>query len=214
MATKARQSIFFRDAEDSSDEECIPAPVSRPPRQPKIVDSDDEEESNNSRVQPPRPSVLRPSLGRRRRRSSARFLSMRRSSVGGGNNNSEMTDLYKQAIRLNAENKINASNSWNLPLIENLDHFVQDANFTKASCTLDASVKIYGYRVDDVHLTSYKVLANLHRNEKPSAEPSVVEDEDALDDDEDGDPEGGGGRKATKKSSSGPTLESNAGMSR
>ena len=32
--------------------------------------------------------------------------------------------------------------------------------FTKASCTLDASVKIYSYRVDDVHLTSYKVLAN------------------------------------------------------
>mmetsp|Transcript_24286 Transcript_24286/g.37107 ORF Transcript_24286/g.37107 Transcript_24286/m.37107 type:complete len:1157 (-) Transcript_24286:40-3510(-) len=36
-------------------------------------------------------------------------------------------------------------------------------NFTKASCTLDASVKIYSYRVDDVHLTSYKVLANLNR---------------------------------------------------
>ena len=35
-------------------------------------------------------------------------------------------------------------------------------NFTKASCTLDASVKIYSYRVDDVHLTSYKVLANLN----------------------------------------------------
>ena len=33
--------------------------------------------------------------------------------------------------------------------------------FTKASCTLDASVKsFYSYRVDDVHLTSYKVLAN------------------------------------------------------
>ena len=38
-------------------------------------------------------------------------------------------------------------------------------NFTKASCTLDASVKIYSYRVDDVHLTSYKVLANLNRTE-------------------------------------------------
>ena len=38
-------------------------------------------------------------------------------------------------------------------------------NFTKASCTLDASVKIYSFRVDDVHLTSYKVLANLNRTQ-------------------------------------------------
>jgi condensin complex subunit 2 len=73
---------------------------------------------------------------------------------------------------LNAEKKINATNSWNLKLIEHLDQVIEedDTNFTKASCTLDASVKIYGYRVDDVHLTSYKVLANLNRsdnNKKP-----------------------------------------------
>jgi condensin complex subunit 2 len=86
---------------------------------------------------------------------------------------------------MNAENRINASNSWNLSLIDHLDRFLtipedtssnapQDldgssggatVNFTKASCTLDASVKIYSYRVDDIHLTSYKVLANLNRTE-------------------------------------------------
>jgi len=54
-----------------------------------------------------------------------------------------------------------------------------EVNFQKASCTLDASVKIYSYRVDDVHLSSYKVLANLNR----------------TDNDEDEDGEGGGKKK-------------------
>jgi hypothetical protein len=173
---------------------------------------------------------------RRRRRSSARFLKLSSAAFDKNNNNdddndgpddtaadtqSNLGELYKKAIRMNAENRINASNSWNLRLIENIDQFLMDdndddngnnsnntsaktntktnanangtslhkssknanslnnksnnsttadnhvvpgrVNFTKASCTLDASVKIYSYRVDDVHLTSYKVLANLNR---------------------------------------------------
>ena len=43
-------------------------------------------------------------------------------------------------------------------------------NFTKASCTIDACVKIYSYRVDDAHLTSYKVLANLNRSDNNGAQ--------------------------------------------
>mmetsp|Transcript_43027 Transcript_43027/g.104050 ORF Transcript_43027/g.104050 Transcript_43027/m.104050 type:complete len:929 (+) Transcript_43027:106-2892(+) len=108
------------------------------------------------------------------------------------NSTQNINSVYKQAIRMNAENKINASNSWNLSLIDHLDRVtmsskggssasssaagfssrtmddslvVDGVNFTKASCTLDASVKIYSYRVDDVHLTSYKVLANLNRTD-------------------------------------------------
>ena len=162
---------------------------------------------------------------RRRRRSSARFLRLtgRLMEEEGEEENEDeiepveseqhLGDMYKKAIRMNAENRINATNSWNLRLIENIDKFLgeeQDAdapkssrsnspdlvdeeetggpladatngsgisknrsknnpekrvNFTKASCTLDASVKIYSYRVDDVHLTSYKVLANLNRTD-------------------------------------------------
>merc|ERR1712151_1001151 len=49
-------------------------------------------------------------------------------------------------------------------------------NFTKASCTLDASVKIYSYRVDDVHLSSYKVLANLNRTDGGAKKNSLAED--------------------------------------
>ena len=38
-------------------------------------------------------------------------------------------------------------------------------NFQVASCTLDASVKIYSYRVDSVHSEAYKVLGGLNRGE-------------------------------------------------
>lgn len=42
-------------------------------------------------------------------------------------------------------------------------------NFQKASCKLDASVKIYSVRVDDTHDTSYRILANLTRTGAPAA---------------------------------------------
>jgi len=175
---------------------------------------------------------------RRRRRSSARFLRLsgrfddgvesenidgssagtrdRRSNAKGTPSSSSLGkehlgELYRQAIRMNAENKINAGNSWGLQLIENMDKFIDEeddkengnggvaepsprnnspsterdhnqnngnrsaskekkkrrrVNFTKASCALDASVKIYSCRVDDVHLTSYRVLANLNRTDR------------------------------------------------
>lgn len=156
-------------------------------------------------------------------------------------------EIYKQAIRMNAENKINAGNSWGLRLIENMDKFIEEdgggdnggksprdnatasfgtsssrrnkltdekgrVNFTKASCTLDASVKIYSYRVDDVHLSSYRVLANLNRtdNKKDNHEDG----EDGFDDgDEDG---GGGTQKAARRRNADRkgnmvTIESNLG---
>lgn len=38
-------------------------------------------------------------------------------------------------------------------------------NFQKASCTLDASVKIYSNRVDDTYAISHRILENLSRND-------------------------------------------------
>jgi hypothetical protein len=163
--------------------------------------------------------MKRQGSSRRRRRSSARFLKIVPDDDEGGDgeglnydgtSTTNLGEVYRNAIRMNAENRINASNSWNLNLIDHLDRFVapelrhntgggtggrhlnamkggiaastnitnnnmmestmdstllSGVNFTKASCTLDASVKIYSYRVDDVHLTSYKVLANLNRTD-------------------------------------------------
>jgi hypothetical protein len=146
-------------------------------------DDDDEEET---------PAVVKlkdrrlQAKNRRRRRSSARFLKLDDEEEEPPLSSANLGEVYQNAIRMNAENKINASNSWNLNLIDHLDRFVSTSekkeavanlqhqqhdgvNFTKASCTLDASVKIYSYRVDDVHLTSYKVLANLNRTETGSS---------------------------------------------
>ena len=71
---------------------------------------------------------------RRRRRSSARFL---RITPDDEDNTNEMKrgqydassftslgEVYRNAIRMNAENRINASNSWNLNLIDHLDRFI------------------------------------------------------------------------------------------
>ena len=180
-----------------------------PPRNPRrLVLGDDDDDSDDdvptqqrqARHRPPRASalprrssILKPlgGAGGNRRRSSARFLKFRDSRAGGSTQHSRKSlhNIYKESIRMNAENKINANNSWSLKLIENLDQFLTEEeeeeeaaqdqqpetidaekesnkriNFTKASCTLDASVKIYSYRVDDVYLSSYKVLANLHRS--------------------------------------------------
>jgi len=168
--------------------------------QPSIVMDDDDddpedEESELSMSMKQRRHMSKQKKNRRRRRSSARFLKMgdiseendengNKNSSNNNHTDTNIGEVYKNAIRMNAENRINASNSWNLSLIDHLDRFLTvpsnsskvsmedtvtpgatTVNFTKASCTLDASVKIYSYRVDDVHLTSYKVLANLNRTD-------------------------------------------------
>ncbi|EJK47948.1 hypothetical protein THAOC_33297, partial [Thalassiosira oceanica] len=81
-------------------------------------------------------------------------------------------------------------------------------NFAKASCTLDASVKIYSYRVDDVHLSSYRVLANLNRSDTNKGRAGGDHEDGGAEDGE----EAGGGRKSMRRQRrAGPTetIESN-----
>lgn len=59
-------------------------------------------------------------------------------------------------------------------------------NFQKASCALDASVKIYSYRVDDVWSASYRVLQNLNRTDAADAEEPAAPGQDESDGEEDG----------------------------
>ena len=224
------------------------------------VENSQQQQKAATKKKPARRSVGRKSIGggkkkggakSRRRRSSARFLRLSGRFDGDGDDDEanaspaldreNLGEVYRQAIRMNAENKINAGNSWGLKLIENMDKLVHGddgggaaggaggaggdggatgVNFTKASCTLDASVKIYGYRVDDVHLTSYKVLHNLNRTDAGGGKKG--RDTDGEDghggiDDEDSDAEdGAGGRSRRQKRGGGTadTLESNLGKSR
>jgi condensin complex subunit 2 len=57
--------------------------------------------------------------------------------------------------------------------MENLPSFINqsiEASWQKASASLDASAKIYGYRVDSVHTETFKFLGGLNRAEQRSEE--------------------------------------------
>eukprot|EP00741_Cyanophora_paradoxa_P022380 tig00021462_g21606.t1 len=118
-------------------------------------------------------------------------------------------DLYDACIRLANENKINAKNSWDLKLIDHMDAFMGDndkeVNFQKASCTLDATVKIYSCRVDSVHNEAFKVLSSLSLAKNPDQAGREKEDGG-----EGEDAEGGSSGASHKRSATRPedTLES------
>jgi condensin complex subunit 2 len=207
--------------------------------QPSIVVDDDDEDQEDDEAElsmsvKQSRRMSKQKKNRRRRRSSARFLKMGdiseendENSSNSNHNETNIGEVYKNAIRMNAENRINASNSWNLSLIDHLDRFLtvpsnsskvsmEDSvtpgattvNFTKASCTLDASVKIYSYRVDDVHLTSYKVLANLNRTDggnKKNQQPG----DDATATMEGSESQGSQRQEKRRATSAAETLETN-----
>ncbi|CAH0520949.1 unnamed protein product [Peronospora belbahrii] len=132
---------------------------------------------------------------RRRRRQSLVFQQRRRKlatnerkivPLHGGNgvipasthSKQYISDMYSTIIKMSSENKINVKNSWSLHLIDHMEDILHSSkrnatdgnddtyNFQKASCTLDASIKIYSYRVDDTWNSSYKILENLSRTEQ------------------------------------------------
>jgi len=94
-------------------------------------------------------------------------------------------ELHNNCIKLAAENKITQHNTWDLKLIDHLSTLVKgghddedQTNFQKASCTLEAGVKIYSTRVDSVHTEAYKVLGGLNRTAGATNDNSQFEDVD------------------------------------
>ncbi|MCO5582643.1 hypothetical protein L7F22_036541 [Adiantum nelumboides] len=92
----------------------------------------------------------------------------------------QILDLFQNCIKLATENKINQRNTWELRLIDHISEIVNaddggdvETNFQKASCTLEAGVKIYSYRVDSVHSETFKVLGGLNRTAAAEADVEV-----------------------------------------
>ncbi|PKY42521.1 barren [Rhizophagus irregularis] len=91
---------------------------------------------------------------------------------------------FEEWMKLATDNKINASNSWKLALI---DYFHEmsllkegdSINFQKASCTLDGCVKIYTLRVDSVATETGKLLSGLASNSRDNNEDDDRDSEDA-----------------------------------
>nr|XP_043628578.1 condensin complex subunit 2-like [Erigeron canadensis] len=112
---------------------------------------------------------------------AARAAFIRRKPVTLNNNNADpkddkflgpeqIMDLFQNCIKLASENKINQKNTWELDLIDHIFEIIKveessnvETNFQKASCTLEAGVKIYSMRVDSVHAEAYKVLGGINR---------------------------------------------------
>src|SRR4051812_21736720 len=66
--------------------------------------------------------------------------------------------------------KINTKNAFNLHLIDYMSDMLRhedaETNFQVAGTTLDASAKIYAYRVDSVHRETFKIAGGLGRSDK------------------------------------------------
>ena len=131
-----------------------------------VHDQDDNDDDDCRSVQSG-VSSRRRSLGGRRRSS---FGSHSSKTPMSSAEQSRIAEMYKTVIKMSSENKINMKNSWQYDLIDHMGNLIKDdatgqrgINFQKASCTLDASVKIYSNRVDDTHASSHRILESLSR---------------------------------------------------
>jgi condensin complex subunit 2 len=108
---------------------------------------------------------------------------------------------FEEWIKMVADNKVNAANSWNLGLI-NYFHDMRilkegdGVNFQKASTALDGCVKIYTSRVDSVATDTGKLLSGLA--ESGNKKRRAGDDDDEEGGDEEGE-EGEDGQKKKKK---------------
>ena len=121
----------------------------------------------------------------------------------------ELNQRYEEWMKVVADGKINAANSWNFHLIDyfanldllsdqtskanvdassNHDTASNEINFQKASCTLDGCVKIYTTRVDAVANETGRLLSGLlvDSNNRIRAQDEVNSDTESLANGEDG----------------------------
>ena len=83
---------------------------------------------------------------------------------------------------------MNEKNSWSLDLIDHMGRAIDEpsgdgggemTNFQRASCTLEAGIKIYSYRVDSVYTETFKLMGGLNRSSKRDGQGEEEEDGEA-----------------------------------
>ncbi|GAV81956.1 Cnd2 domain-containing protein [Cephalotus follicularis] len=132
-------------------------------------------------------------LERARARAQARSAAIRRKATVDPPSQSpppdpcltqqQIIDLFLNCIKLASENKINQKNTWELKLIDHLSEIIKveaaegdtETNFQKASCTLEAGVRIYSVRVDAVHSEAYKLLSGISRAGREDEQEVIIE---------------------------------------
>jgi len=146
---------------------------------------------------------------------------MARPHAGGA---ASLGDLYSKCVQMVNENKISTKNAFDLPLIDHIDDIVsqfmggpstkkeagrkssgstqivavsgdaEENRFHEASCTIEASARIYGCRVDCVHSDTFRILGGLSSG---------------LDDEGDKGEDGQGGTRKRRRICGVNTLEKN-----
>ena len=81
---------------------------------------------------------------------------------------------------------MNEKNSWSLDLIDHMGRAIDEpsgdggeemTNFQRASCTLEAGIKIYSYRVDSVYTETFKLMGGLNRSSKRDGQGEEQDEE-------------------------------------
>ena len=130
----------------------------------------------------------------------------------GGYSAAQLAEHYSNCMKLSAENKINTKNAFHLQLIDYMSEMMRNKkasemdNFQAASCALDASAKIYAYRVDSVHSDTLKLAGGVgktaqeqeEQNKAQSADGKTIEDSGAPND-----------KKEKRRRKDKPTIEKN-----
>ncbi|KAI8867919.1 barren-domain-containing protein [Ramicandelaber brevisporus] len=115
----------------------------------------------------------------------------------------ERQSRYETWMKLSFDNKFNQDNAWRVQLIEFFSdmRILMDGstvNFQRASCTLDASVKVYSSRVDSAATETGKLLNGLTDTMNSQRKRrNHGNDGDMDDNDDDGD--GGDGSGTTRR---------------
>ncbi|KAK3921405.1 Condensin complex subunit 2 [Frankliniella fusca] len=122
--------------------------------------------------------------------SAAVDTSSRRKSLGlgacSGLSTAQLAEHYASCIKLSTENKITVKNAFSLQLIDYMSmmlkrHDKQMEDFQVASCTLDASTKIYSFRVDAVHSDVVQMATTMGRAEASRKKKNTEEDDGGPD---------------------------------
>ena len=124
----------------------------------------------------------------------------------------ELAQMYADCMKLSAENKISVKNAFQLKMIDYMSEMIRSKrasemdNFQSASGALDASTKIYAYRVDSVHSDTLKLAGGVG-NTKEENDKGNKNDQDA-DNVEDMETEDGEKKKVKRKKKA-ATVEKN-----
>ena len=115
-------------------------------------------------------------------------------------------------MKLSAENKINTKNAFHLQLIDYMSEMMRNKkasemdNFQAASCALDASAKIYAYRVDSVHSDTLKLAGGVGKTAQEQEEHDKAHGNTEGETNEDG---ASNDKKEKRRRKDKPTIEKN-----